>query len=185
MYKVLLVDDEAGIVSAVRRVLAGIAPADLDGDRLHVEACLDPREALERCQDGGFDLVISDYRMPGMSGVEFLAAVADSQPQTARLLLSGYADLDAIIGALNEARVFRFIPKPWNEHELRIAVIQALSVRALQLDNQRLADLVRRQEDELGSRDAELRRLESEHPGITRLREDDMGGIFIDEDDLD
>jgi len=184
MYTVLLVDDEAGILAAVRRVLAAIPPEKLDGERLKVETSMDPREALEKCEDTTYDLVISDYRMPGMSGVELLTGIADRSPQSARLLLSGYADLEGIIGALNEARVFRFIPKPWNDHELRMAVIQALSVRALELENRKLADLVRKQDQQLSDQESELRRLESEHPGITRLREDDLGAIYIDEDDL-
>jgi two-component system probable response regulator PhcQ len=184
MYTVLLVDDEPGILAAVRRVLAAIPPEKLDGDRLKIETSQDPREALSRCEDTSYDLIISDYRMPGMSGVELLTAIADLLPQSARLLLSGYADLEGIIGALNEARVFRFIPKPWNDHELRMAVVQALAVRALEVENRQLADLVRRKDRQLSHQETELRRLESEHPGITHLQQDEAGAIFIDEDDL-
>lgn len=185
MYRVLVVDDEANILSAVRRVLASIPVDQLDGERLTVDTSQDPREALERCNEENYDLVLSDYRMPGMSGVDFLTALAERQPECARLLLSGYADLEGIIGALNQARVFRFIPKPWNDHELRMAVTQALSIRALQIENRQLADLVRQKDRMLSTREAELRRLESEHPGLTNLHLDDEGAIFIDEDDLD
>lgn len=184
MYRVLLVDDEAGILSALRRVLAAIPPSDLDGERLEVVTCQDPEEALQKFEEEAFDLVISDYRMPGRSGVEMLVQMAQRQPQVARILLTGYADLEGIIGALNEARVYRFIPKPWNDYELRFAVRQALSIRAMQLENQRLADLVRQQHGLLSRQEAELRRLESEHPGITRIQRDESGAIFIDEDDL-
>ena len=185
MYKVLLVDDDAGILAAVRRVLAGISTDRLDGEKLSIDTCLDPREALERSEETAYDLIVSDYRMPGMSGVELLTAIADRHPDSARLLLSGYADLEGIIGALNEARVFRFISKPWNDHELRMAVVQALGVRALERENRQLADMVRRKDRQLDSQQSELRRLESENPGITRLRQDDDGGIWIAEDDLD
>jgi DNA-binding NtrC family response regulator len=185
MYRVLVVDDEANILSAVRRVLAAIPPERLDGERLDVDTAQDPRDALQRCDEESYDLILSDYRMPGMSGVEFLTQIAERQPQSARLLLSGYADLEGIIGALNQARVFRFIPKPWNDHELRMAVVQALAIRALEIENKQLADLVRQKDRLLSTREAELRRLESEHPGLTSLNLDEQGAIFIDEDDLD
>lgn len=183
MYRVLLVDDEVGILAALRRSLAAIPVEDLDGERLQVVVCQEPGDALQQFGEEEFDLVLSDYRMPGMSGVEMLTQMAQLQPQVARILLTGYADLEGIIGALNDAQVFRFIPKPWNDVDLRHAVCQALAIRALQLENQRLADLVRQQRGLLSRQEAELRRLEQAHPGITQLRRDESGAIVLDEDD--
>ncbi|MEO8670711.1 MAG: response regulator [Tahibacter sp.] len=184
MYRILLIDDEPNILAALRRVINNIAVREFDGQRPEVVACTDPREAIERFDDESFDLVISDLRMPGTDGISLLSQFAARQPTVARLLMSGYADLDAIIGAVNEAQVYRFIAKPWHERELRLAITQSLQVRSLQLENQRLADIVRAQQGRLVQHEAELQRLESENPGITRLHRDETGAIFIDEDDL-
>jgi two-component system probable response regulator PhcQ len=156
----------------------------LDGERLELIPANSPDDALHLAIAENFDLVISDLRMPGMSGVELLAEIATRHPNTARILMSGFADLAAIVSAVNEAGIFRFIPKPWDDNDLRMAVVQALHYRAIILENQRLADLVRSQRGQIDRQHAELRRLEIEHPGITRIERDETGAIFIDEDDL-
>ncbi|TDR39202.1 response regulator receiver domain-containing protein [Tahibacter aquaticus] len=184
MYRVLIVDDEPNILTALRRNLSNIPPSMLDGERLELIPANSPEDALQLAVAENFDLVIADLRMPGISGVDLLAEIAARQPYVARILMSGYADLEAIITAVNQARIFRFIPKPWNDNDLRMAVVQALHYRAILLENQRLADLVRAQRGQLERQDAELRRLEMEHPGLTRLERDESGAIFIDEDDL-
>ncbi|HSX59259.1 MAG TPA: response regulator [Tahibacter sp.] len=184
MYRVLIVDDEPNILTALRRNLANIPPSMLDGDRLELIPANSPDDALQLAIAENFDLVISDLRMPGMSGVELLAEVAQRHPNVARILMSGYADLAAIVSAINQANIFRFIPKPWDDNDMRMAVVQALHYRAIILENQRLADLVREQRGQLDRQQSELRRLEQEHPGITRIDRDETGAIFIDEDDL-
>lgn len=159
MYRILLVDDEPNILSALRRVLARLKPDDLQGETFQIDAYSSPEEALKRADEITIDLAISDYRMPGMTGVEFLKALIKKQPDVARLVLSGYADLDAVIDAVNEAQVFRFISKPWNEAELLSTIAQALNARALALENRRLATLAREQQARIAAQDAEIRRI--------------------------
>ncbi|HZP67446.1 MAG TPA: response regulator [Rudaea sp.] len=183
MYRILLVDDEANVLSALRRVLTTIPVDDLDGERPEIETYTSVLEALKRVSTTPIDLIISDYRMPELSGVDFLAQVIERQPEVARLILSAYADLDAMTGAINRVQVFRFISKPWHEFELKSAVTQALAQRALLIENRRLADLVREQHSQLSRHEAELRRLEAESPGITRLKVAPDGGIILDEED--
>ncbi len=183
MYRVLLVDDETGIVSALRRVLVSIPVEDLDGESPVIEGFTSAKEALGRASEMAFDLVVADYRMPEMSGVEFLSQLIKTQPDVARLILSAYADINAVISAVNEVHIFRFISKPWHDFELKSAVVQALAARALAVDNQRLADRLRVQEGRLSRREAELQRLERESPGITKLKRSSDGGIILDEDD--
>jgi two-component system, probable response regulator PhcQ len=184
MYRVLIVDDEPNILTALRRNLSSIPVNLLDGDRLELIPANSPDDALQLAIAENFDLVISDLRMPGMSGVELLSEIATRHPNTARILMSGYADLTAIVSAVNEANIFRFVAKPWDDNDMRMAVVQALRYRAIILENQRLADLVRAQRSQLDRQDAELHRLELEHPGITQIDRDETGAIFIDEDDL-
>jgi DNA-binding NtrC family response regulator len=185
MYRIILVDDEINILSALKRALLTIPFDDLDGERPEIETFVSAPQALARIKIKPVDLVISDYRMPDMNGVEFLAKVVDAQPDVARLILSGQADLDVVIDAINRVQVFRFISKPWHDYELKTAVAQALAARSLVLENRRLADLVRVQYGKISRREAELRRLEAESPGITQLKVGQDGRILLDDDDDD
>jgi two-component system probable response regulator PhcQ len=181
-YRIMLVDDQVNILHALRRVLRAGPEADLDGHSWAVEIFSSPIEALQRADYIPFDLVIADYRMPDMNGVEFLVKLREIQPNTARLILSGYADLDGLIGAINDAQIFRFIAKPWDDRELRTAVMQALSFRRLMMDNQRLADLAREQQGKISKHELELRRLEEENPGITKVNWGPDGSVILDWD---
>jgi two-component system probable response regulator PhcQ len=127
MYRVLLVDDEPNILSSLRRSLATIDARQLDGEALRFETFTSPEAAITRCDEEDFDLVISDYRMPSMNGVEFLARVMESQPAVPRVIISGYADREAIIAAVNTVHLTRFIEKPWDDEDLRRAVVSILA----------------------------------------------------------
>jgi two-component system NtrC family sensor kinase len=83
-------------------------------------------------------LVISDYRMPGMNGVEFLAKVKEKYPATMRLILSGFADAGAVVEAINDGQVYKFMPKPWNDQELLTTIKRAFEQYDLQLENANL-----------------------------------------------
>jgi response regulator RpfG family c-di-GMP phosphodiesterase len=130
-----------------------------------------------------FDIIISDYRMPEMDGVAFLKAMREIQPDAVRFILSGFADLGGLIGAINEARIHRFISKPWDDYALIADIRQALEFRNLQIENQRLADQVRHQQGLISQQELELARLEAESPGITKVRRRADGGILLEEDD--
>jgi two-component system probable response regulator PhcQ len=172
--RLLLVDDEPNILSALTRVFAH--------EPYKIEAFTDPTAALARAQRAAFDLVLSDYRMPEVDGVSFLTIFRSLQPDCARLILSGYADIDALLGSINDAWIFRFLCKPWHDGELRAVVAQALAHRAVLLENRRLADQVRAQQERLYRQERELERLEREHPGITRVRRANDGSILLDGD---
>lgn len=126
MYRILLVDDEPNILSALRRCLAAIDVRQLDGEALVFETFTSPEAAIERSEEQDFDLVISDYRMPSMNGVAFLGRMMQIQPAAPRVIISGYADRNAIIAAVNEVHLTRFIEKPWNDEELRQSVVSIL-----------------------------------------------------------
>lgn len=126
MHRVLLVDDEPNILSALRRSLGEIDVRLLDGEALRFETFTSPEAAIERSDEQDFDLVISDYRMPSMNGVEFLSRVMELQPSVPRVIISGYADREAIIAAVNTVHLTRFIEKPWDDHVLRQAVVSIL-----------------------------------------------------------
>jgi two-component system, probable response regulator PhcQ len=179
-YRIMLVDDELNVLRSIRRVLNGLSDDELEGHSLEIELFTSPVAALQRADYVSFDLVMSDYRMPEMSGVEFFVKLKNMQPNAMRLILSGYADLDGLIGAINEAQIFRFIAKPWHDYDLQSAIMQALSFRYLLLENQRLADLSRVQEGKLTKQELELKRLEDENPGITKVNWGPDGSVMLD-----
>jgi DNA-binding NtrC family response regulator len=139
MSRILLVDDEANILAALRREVAGW---EEDG-QTEVEAYSSPREALECAKVMHFDLVIADYKMAEMDGVAFLKAFSEIQPDAMRLLLSGQADRDALVDAINQTHIYRFIGKPWDALELAGAVAQALAYQRVARENHRLANTCR------------------------------------------
>lgn len=117
--KVLCVDDEPGIVRALDWLLRR---------KFEVITATDGDSAIALIQQHDFDVIISDQRMPGMTGVELLKTARQLSPRTMRILLTGYSDLQAVLASVNEGEVFRFINKPWNVDELPAVVAQAVGL---------------------------------------------------------
>ena len=140
-WTVLCVDDEPSILSALRRVLRA------EGCRLLTAQ--GGVEALAILATESVDVVVSDMRMPGMNGAELLAQVREKWPQTARILLTGYADMETTIAAINNGQIYRYIHKPWDEHELRLTVRQAAERQMLERERLRLQELTEAQNKEL------------------------------------
>ncbi len=188
MSRILIVDDEIPILHALVRLLRAV-PCTY-GNKvfpLEVETFNSPRAALERVAHTPFDLVLTDYRMPEMDGVALLTQVRAIQPNTARLILSGYADLNVLVRAINDVEIYRFIAKPWNDYELIATIAQALHNRDLLIENRRLADEARVGKGHLSPEDMEAKRLEALEPGITRVNWGPDGSVILDPEfqDLD
>ncbi len=140
----LLVDDDEHVRRALRRVLRRTQHEILDAP--------DAAVGLELLSRQPVNVVVSDYRMPGMSGVEFLRLVKERYPQIQRVLLTGQADTSAIEEAVNQSEIFRFIWKPWDDSHLLLTIQSAVDQYFLQEENLRLESL-------LTVRNAELERL--------------------------
>jgi len=128
--RVLVLDDEEAILESLALTL---------GDDYEVLSASSAREGLDLLARHEVALVISDHVMPGMSGVEFLEEVHRRWPGTIRMLLTGYADLGSLSRAINEGRIYRYVPKPWEPDELRMNVRRALEAWELAEENRRLA----------------------------------------------
>lgn len=146
--RVLLVDDEESILSSLRRLLRSQSYELFIADS--------GMKALEIMQDQPIDLVISDARMPNMDGATLLATIRERYPQTFRILLTGYADLDMIAKAINEGQIYRYLSKPWDDQELLLTVAQALAHQQSDAERKRLVALTREQNEQLQALNAGL-----------------------------
>ena len=141
--KILCVDDEKNILKALRRLF-------MDEDNYEIPIAESGEEGLEVLEEEeGIRMVVSDYRMPGMNGVEFLHQVNEKWPETMRIVLSGYADTAAVVEAINQGRIYKFIPKPWNDEELLSTISAALQHQELQWENSKLTEELRKKNAEL------------------------------------
>ncbi|MCQ8180755.1 response regulator [Methylomonas sp. SURF-1] len=173
--KILIVDDEPNVLKALARLLKGY-------DTVTAESA---EEALSIAEQQMFDLVISDYRMPGINGIDFLILFKRLQPDAVRVVLTGFADLEGAQHAINDAEVFRFINKPWSNLEIAHVVESGLAHKRMLLENRVLADQVRAQQKLLAEKDALIRALEAEEPGITKVNWAADGSIILDDTDLE
>ena len=140
--KVLLVDDEENILASLRRLML-----DEEFEVLTANSGREGLALLETETDIG--LIISDQRMPAMTGVEFLMQARQLAPEALRILLTGYADINATIDAINKGGASRYITKPWNDEDLLQTVRDAVQKYLLIQENRRLAQVVNRQNEEL------------------------------------
>lgn len=147
-WTLLAVDDEPNILAALRRLFRGTG--------WHVLTAGNVDEALALLATEPVNAVLSDMRMPGMDGVQLLERVSQGWPRTARLLLTGQADVDSTIAAINLGRVHRYIAKPWNDNELLLTLRQVAGNQQLEADKQALERLTQQQNGELKALNAEL-----------------------------
>ncbi|MBI5233138.1 MAG: response regulator, partial [Deltaproteobacteria bacterium] len=115
-------------------------------------------------------LVISDFRMPSMNGVEFLKKVYAQWPDTVRMVLSGYADASAIVSAINEGHIYKFAPKPWNDDDLKVTVSNAIERYFLFKKNLELTTELRAKNNELAGLNIELKKLLDEKSANLEFR---------------
>lgn len=147
----LLVDDEENILSALKRLLRR--------DGYHILAASSGLAALELLASNPVDVILSDQRMPQMTGVEFLRRARTIHPDTVRMVLSGYTELQSITDAINEGAIYKFLTKPWDDELLRANIEEAFRHKELGDENRRLADEVHNANRELAGANTQLRAL--------------------------
>jgi response regulator RpfG family c-di-GMP phosphodiesterase len=145
--RILLVDDEPGVLQALKRLFFRLYDVSLANSG---------QEAVDLLETEKFDIIISDMRMPGMSGAELLKHCFENHPDMVRVLLTGYSDLDSAIKAVNEGNIYRYISKPWDNDQLRDMVAEVLETRELKSANVRLSAHIVEQNDELARLNKEL-----------------------------
>ncbi len=140
-YTILFVDDEINILQSLKRVFRK--------EPYKILTASSGKEGLEILEETPVDLLISDHRMPEMTGVEFMAEVKKRFPDIMRIILTGYTDVNSITAAINEGNVYKFILKPWEDDQLRETIREALEVYRLQMENIKLTEKIQKQNEEL------------------------------------
>jgi len=163
---ILIVDDQEPIREMMRSFLANEPYRVLTAD------CA--KSAMDLLAGEPVDVIISDERMPGLSGSELMARARQLYPDTIRIILTGHADLKAAIRAINEGEIHRFFTKPCNMVDMLVTIRHALEKRALEKENRRLAAIVKRQMATIGT-------LEAQCPGIFSVKRDEDGAVIIED----
>jgi len=188
--KILFVDDEENILRALNRLF-------IDEDDYTILTASSGAEGLEILErETGIMLVVSDYRMPGMNGVEFLREVHNRWPECVRIVLSGYADTAAVVEAINEGQIYKFIAKPWNDEEIKGSIFGAIDNYRLNQKNRSLTLALQESNFELETINNNLEKLVAERTAALELRNEvltraqnflhnlPLGVIGIDSDGL-
>jgi len=160
--KLLLVDDEPNLTSALVR--------SLDRSQFQIFTADSAQQGLMILAGNDIDVVVSDERMPGMTGSQFLAEVRKQWPNTIRMILSGQADLEAAVRAINEGEVYRFLLKPCHPKELQMTILQGLQHKKLVAQSRKLLQEHQKNVNLLEA-------LEKDNPGITKVDMDEDGVI--------
>ncbi len=134
---ILYVDDEEG------NLFAFVATFRKYYDNIYTVTST--KEGFEILRKHPIDVVLTDERMPEMTGIQFLETVITEFPDTIRMIVTGFSDIDAVINAINTGRVFRYIKKPWDKNELKFSIDQAIKTRALELSNRELVNVLQKE----------------------------------------
>lgn len=162
-HTILLVDDEENILNSIYRLLRRerkyeilMAKSGAEGLEILKSRVQGFEDSRVQGSDPGtpdpltpVSLIVSDQRMPQMEGVEFLSKAKDISPDTTRIMLTGYADINAVTAAVNKGEIFRYITKPWKDETLLAVIRQGIEQYELVTERKRLLELTRRQNDEL------------------------------------
>jgi len=163
-HSILIVDDEPNVLNAFQRVLRR--------EPYTLMTAQGGEEGLTLLEAREVSLVISDYNMPGMNGLDFLKTIKELYPHILSIMLTGQAEIQIAVQAINEAGVYKFIQKPWDDNDLKITILRALESMDLATERDRLIQKVK-------SRDAILHDLEKKHPGITKVKRDEDGYLVM------
>ena len=152
--RLLLVDDEPNIVAAVKRLLRS--------EHYQIFTANSGPEGLELLAGQPVDVIVSDQRMPGMVGADFLRKAREQYPESIRIMLSGYTELQSVTDAVNEGAIYKFLTKPWDDDQLRGHIADAFRVKEIADENQRLDLEVRTANQELAAANLRMEQLLAE-----------------------
>lgn len=165
---ILFVDDEEGIFSAFKRQISC----------LPVKLFYAPNgeEAIKILYSEKIDILISDERMPGMTGSELISDVRERFPNIVSIIITGYADFDAVLKSINSGQVYKYILKPWDKIEMVMTIKNAIEFK-------KDKELISKLKYEISIKEKELKYLKLKFPDIFDVKKDEDGRIIIDLED--
>lgn len=165
--KVIFVDDDVNVLNSLKRALKK--------EGYETVFFASAQEALDYLAANDVEVIVSDQKMPKMTGMDFLIETRKTHPDSVRILLTGYAEKEVAIKGVNEGKLFRFLTKPWDEDELKMTLKNALHLAAAIKENRKLIEQIEEQK-------AYLEMIEKTHPGISKLKKDKNGAIILEEE---
>lgn len=168
---IIFVDDEQHILSSLKRLFMD--------EPYTIHTAGSGVEALELVKAIRFAVIISDQRMPGMSGHEFLEKAKQIQPDSIRMVLTGYADINTAMNAINLGGASRYLTKPWNDNEMIMVVRDAAEKYSLSSENKRLTELTIKQNEELKKWSSELEFYVQQHTVDLSKRNKELADLNI------
>jgi signal transduction histidine kinase len=174
-YNLLIIDDEIEITKSISRQFR---------KKYNVFSATSAKEGMAIMEKEHIQVILSDQRMPEMTGVDFFSIIKDKYPDALKLLLTGYSDIEAVIGAINEGQVFRYVTKPWNPEELESIVKEAFEKYELITNNRRLMLTLQhsnvRLEEKVKIRTSELEMLNSRLSDLNKEKNSYIGMVAHD-----
>ncbi len=170
-HAVLFVDDEPNILKALQRLLRN--------EPWQVLTASDPNEALEILRRSPAQVVVTDQRMPSMSGVDFLSKVREQHGDVIRMMLTGYTEMNVAVEAINKGEIYRLITKPWNDDELRATLRQAFDHHDLKIEIKRLNTVSREQNFKLQDMNKNLEAKVRERTKQLALKNQELSTAYI------
>jgi DNA-binding NtrC family response regulator len=168
IHTILVVDDEKLILNSIKHILRN--------ENYHFLTAQSGIEGLKLLKKHNVQLVISDQQMPEMTGLEFLKQVKVLYPEILTIMLTAHAEIGLAIDAINEAGIYKFMVKPWENTDLKITVRRAFESLELELERDKLLKQVHVIE-------TTLKDLENEHPGISKIERNEDGYIISEDDE--
>jgi response regulator RpfG family c-di-GMP phosphodiesterase len=168
---VLFVDDEENVVKSLNRLLRK--------ERYEFLTASSGHEGLAILRRQPVQVVLSDQKMPDMTGTEFLQEVKRLYPDTVRIVISGDANLDSILESINKGEVYRFLTKPWNDKELKVTIQQCLDQHHLLQENRKLLEQIKGQNEELKEINEKLEQRVSERTQSLRYAQDMLAALPV------
>ncbi len=158
----LLVDDEENILRALKRLFRR--------DGYQILMANSGEQGLEILKENDVGVILSDQRMPHMNGTEFLKLAKEICPASVRIVLSGYADLESVTGAINEGSIYKFLTKPWDDELIRANISEAFEYHELKIKNELLTEQLKSTNVQLTKSNEELQALADEREKLVMLR---------------
>ena len=163
-YTLLFVDDERNILSALRRIFRN--------DGYLILTAESGVEALKLLEEHDVSVIVSDQRMPHMNGAQLLTESKLIAPHAIRILLTGYSDIDDAVKSINDGQIFRYLTKPWDDRELKFAILQALVYHDLSRRSESLVDDLKNKNEDLLQQLEQARAQQTGGGAINQLKEE-------------